>query len=130
MSSNAVTPNASAHFRSLGGLWLVYGLLRILAAVALIVCSATTTVMFGALLNRVANPFMLMDIFHILYIGAIVLALLCGALGLLAGMALMSGGRSGRTLGLLAAFFSLCNLPFGTTLGIYTLVVLLPIRTK
>jgi len=31
---------------------------------------------------------------------------------------------------LLAAFFSLCNLPFGTTLGIYTLVVLLPIRTK
>ncbi len=130
MSSNAVAANASANFRTLGALWFVYGLLRIVAAIGLLVYSATATLMFGALLNRVANPFMLMDIFHILYIGAIVLALLCGALGLLAGMALMSGGRSSRTLGLLAAFFSLCNLPFGTTLGIYTLVVLLPVRTK
>jgi hypothetical protein len=42
----------------------------------------------------------------------------------------MGGQRSGRTLGLLAGFLSLANIPLGTTLGIYTLIVLLPIRTN
>src|SRR5271157_6050630 len=44
-----------------------------------------------------------------------------------AGLALLAERRSGCTLALVAGFLSLSNIPLGTTLGIYTLVMLLPI---
>jgi hypothetical protein len=99
-------------------------------AVCLVVYGRTAALMFGALLNRVPDPFTLLGIFHFLYTVMIVLAVVCGILGLIAGLALLAGQRSGRTLALLAGFLSLSNIPLGTTLGIYTLVVLLPIRAE
>jgi hypothetical protein len=84
--------------------------------------------MFGALLNRVPDPFTLMTAFHVIYTVMIVLSAVCGILGIIAGLALLAGNRSGRTLALVAGFLSLSNIPVGTTLGIYTLVVLLPTR--
>jgi hypothetical protein len=86
--------------------------------------------MFGALLNRVPNPFSLMADFHVLYIATIALSVVCGILGIIAGLALLSGNPSGRLLALIAGFLSLSNIPLGTTLGIFTLVVLLPIRAE
>jgi hypothetical protein len=65
----------------------------------------------------------LMGAFHFLYAATIVLSVVCGVLGLLAGLALLGGQRSGRTLCLIAGFLSLPNIPLGTTLGIYTLIV-------
>ena len=131
MTSNEFADrSASGRFPTLGVFWILYGLLRLVAAVGLFLYTATATLMFGALLNRVANPYALMDIFHIVYLGAIVLAVVSGIVGIMAGLALMGGGRSVRTLGLIAGFLSLCNLPLGTTLGIYTLIVLLPMRTS
>jgi hypothetical protein len=100
--------------------------LRLLAAVWLFFFQGTAKVMFGALLVRVPNPFALMSDFEALYGAWIVLSILCGVLGLLAGVVLLGSKSSGRTLPLIAAFLSLCEVPFGTTLGIYTLVVLLP----
>jgi hypothetical protein len=129
-SNDVVDRNASGRFPTLGTIWILYGLIRLVSAVGLFVYSATATLMFGALLNRVADPFTLMDIFHFLYLGAIVLAVVSGIVGIMAGLALLNGGRSARMLGLIAGFLSLCNLPLGTTLGIYTLVVLLPMRTN
>jgi hypothetical protein len=85
--------------------------------------------MFGALLNRVPDPFALMADFHVLYAMLIALSVVCGILGIIAGLALLAGNRSGRMLALIAGFLSLCNIPLGTTLGIYTLIVLLPMRT-
>jgi hypothetical protein len=82
--------------------------------------------MFGALLGRVPDPFALMSDFHIAYAAIVVLSLLCGLFGLLAGLALLASQRPARTLALLAAFLSVSEIPFGTTLGIYTLIVLLP----
>jgi hypothetical protein len=82
--------------------------------------------MFGALLSRVPEPFTLMGVFHFMYILIIALSIVCGILGLMAGLALLGGKVSGRTLALIAGFLSLSNIPLGTTLGIYTLVVLLP----
>jgi len=82
--------------------------------------------MFGALLTRVANPFALMSDFHFVYLALIVLSILCGVFGLLAGLALLANQSSARNLALVAAFLSVSEIPFGTTLGIYTLVVLLP----
>jgi hypothetical protein len=93
-------------------------------ALWLFVFNGTATVMFGALLNRVPDPFTMMSEFHFIYVAIIVLSVLCGVLGILGGLAMM-GGRSGRSILILAAFLSLCEIPLGITLGVYTLIVLL-----
>jgi hypothetical protein len=120
--------NLSGHRRILGVCWLVYGILRLIMGICLVLFSGTATVMFGALLGRVPDPFALMGDFHILYAGIVVLTVLCGLFGLLAGLALLAKQRPARMLALLAAFLSVSEIPFGTTLGIYTLIVLLPLR--
>ena len=126
MSTNAVAArNPRANSRTLGALWVVYGILRLVAAILLLLYAGTATVMFGALLTRVADYASFMAIFHVLYIAAIIVTALSGLFGLFAGLALLAG-KSARTLVLLAAFFSLSDLPLGTTLGIYTLIVFLP----
>ena len=113
--------------RTLGLCWLIYGLLRLVMAFCLVLFNPTATVMFGALLGRVADPFALMSDFHIIYTGIVVLSVLSGIFGLLAGLALLAK-RPARMLALIAAFLSVSEIPLGTTLGIYTLVVLLPSR--
>ena len=125
----AAEDNLSGHRQILGICWIVYGILRIIAGIWLALFSATSTVMFGALLTRVANPFALMGDFHIVYAGLVVLSFLCGLFGIMAGLALLANQRPARVLALLAAFFSVSEIPFGTTLGIYTLIVLLPLRS-
>jgi len=126
MSTNAATTqNPRANSTTLGALWIVYGILRLIAVIILVLYVGTATVMFGALLNRVPDPYTLMTTFHILYIAAIIVTALSGLFGLFAGLALIAG-KSARTLSLVAAFLSLSDLPLGTTLGIYTLIVFLP----
>src|SRR5277367_5935883 len=112
--------------RGLGILWVVYGLLRLVMALGVFMWSSTLTLMWGALLSRVPNPFALMDYFHLFLGFAIILGILAGIVSIIAGLALMSGGGSSRSLGLVAAFFGLINGPLGIALGAYTLVVLVP----
>jgi hypothetical protein len=116
----------SGHIRTLGRCWIVYGVIRMTMAVCLAIYGSIATLMFGALLNRVPDPFTLMGVFHFMYTVMIALSVLCGILGLMAGLALLGGQRSGRMLALIAGFLSLSNIPLGIALGIYTLVVLLP----
>jgi hypothetical protein len=118
--------NLSGHRRILGVCWIVYGILRLIMGICLVLFSGTATVMFGALLVRVPDPFVLMGDFHFVYAAIVVLTVLCGLFGLLAGLALLVNQRPARMLALLAAFLSISEIPFGTTLGIYTLIVLLP----
>jgi len=120
-----IPANLARHFRILGICWILYGILRLISAVWLTLFSSTATLMFGALLNRVPNPFAMMDAFHIFYGFVIFLSGVIGILGVMAGLALLSGTRSARLLAILAAFLSLSSVPLGTTLGIYTLIVLL-----
>ena len=119
--------SVSRYLRTLGGCWIIYGIIRLVLATLLVLYSGTATVMFGALLSRVPDPFTLMGVFHFFYIAMTVLSVVCGILGLMAGLALLGGKRAGRMLALLAGVLSLLNIPLGTTLGIYTLVVLLPL---
>lgn len=127
MSSNAfAAARASGHRRTLGFCWIVYGIIRVVAAVWLVFFSSTATLMFGALLARVPNPFALMSDFHAVYVVAIFIAALGGIVGILAGLALLASKTAGRMMALVAGFLSLCDIPLGTTLGIYTLVILLP----
>ena len=125
MSTAATAQNPRANSSTLGALWIVYAILRLVAVILLVLYAATATVMFGALLTRVTDYQTFMAIFHILYIAAIIVTALSGLFGLLAGLALLAG-KSARTLSLVASFLSLSDLPLGTTLGIYTLIVFLP----
>jgi hypothetical protein len=127
-SGHPAMQSPGGRFRTLGACWIVYGIFRLIMAVCLFIYGATATLMFGALLNRVPNPFALMDLFHFFYMATIALSVVCGILGFLAGLALVAG-RSGRMLALVAGFLSLSDIPFGITLGIYTLIELLPART-
>jgi hypothetical protein len=110
--------------RTLGICWVIYGIIRLAMALWLFVFNGTATVMFGALLARVPDPFTMMSEFHIIYVAIIVLSVICGVLGIIGGLGAMAGG--GRSILILAALLSLCALPLGITLGVYTLVVLLP----
>jgi hypothetical protein len=127
VSAEHYTPTTSQNpSRTLGICWIIYGIIRLAMALWLFVFNGTATVMFGALLNRVPDPFSLMSEFHIIYVAIIVLSVLCGILGILGGLAMAGGSRSGRNILILAALLSLSELPLGITLGVYTLVVLLP----
>ncbi len=112
--------------RVLGIFWVLYGIARLVMALWLAVFTPTATVMFGALLTRVPNPFSLMTVFHFLYLGIILWSAACGVFGILAGLALLAGRGFAPRLAVVAAVLSLSELPLGTTLGIYTLILFLP----
>ena len=117
---------ASTRPRILGLCWVVYGVLRLAMTFWLLTFTTAATLMFGALLTRVPDPFSLMSLFHFLYLGVIIWSALSGVVGILAGVTLLSGQRSARPLAIAAALLSLSELPFGIALGVYTLVVVVP----
>ena len=125
MVSDDSSFEVSRHFRILGVCWMLYGILRIVTAVLLLYFDGTATLMFGALLNRVADPFTLMEAFHVIYGTLVVFSAVCGVLGIVTGWSLLSSQRSGRMLAIISGFCSLWSIPLGTTLGIYTLIVML-----
>ncbi len=123
MPSDSPMSHPAAQWKTLGGLWIVYGIIRLAVALLLVVYNGVATVMFGALLVRVPNAFDLMSIFHIFYVVAIIVTVLAGIFGVLAGLALLAARSSARFLALAAAFLSVSDLPLGTTLGTYTMVL-------
>jgi hypothetical protein len=126
MISEAISgPYSVRPFRILGICWLIYGALAIIFGFWLVAFQNNATMMFGALLSRVSDPFTLMDEFHVLYGAAIVLAAVCGVLGILAGWALLANLRVARIVVVAAAIVSLPRMPLGTALGIFSLILLL-----
>jgi hypothetical protein len=119
------------HLRVLGILWLVYSIFHILMGAWSLVFShyflPAITQFFPQNLNQDALHFL--GFFRIFYIYTFVYSAATGALGLWAGWALLRRERNGRMLALVAAFFSLISIPFGTALAAYTLVILLPGRS-
>ena len=110
----------------LGACWIAYGAFRICVGVAMLLFAPTATVMFGALLGRVADPFALMGAFHVLYVVVTVLSFVCGLLGIAAGLATRRNPKAGRSLLIVSGLLALMDLPLGVALGVYTLIVLLP----
>jgi hypothetical protein len=117
--------NPGANRGALGALWLIYGIIRLAVAILLVLYSGTATVMFGALLTRVPDYIPLMTLFHFFHAVAIIVTALSGLFGILAGLALLAARSSARSLSLVAAFLSVSDIPLGTTLGIYTLIIFL-----
>jgi hypothetical protein len=116
------------NFRTLGVLWGLYGILMVAAAAWIMVYNRTLTLMWGAIISRVANPFAWMDLFHMLLVATVIMALISAALSFFAAFALMGGARSARTAGLLAAAFGLLGAPPGVALGAFTVVMLYPLN--
>jgi hypothetical protein len=107
--------------KNLGVLWIVYGILRLAGAAAIVIWSATWTRMFGALVTNTPNPLGMMSMFHAAMMFLVVLGVVAGIVSLIAGFALMTGGDAARPLALLASFFGLTNGPLGIALGAFTL---------
>src|SRR5215469_7102937 len=129
--ANNTLPNSTditSHDRAalIGTLWAIYGIVRLVIALVLTFFSGVATVMFGALLTRVPNPFALMTDFHILYVFIIAWNILSGIVALVAAAGLLGGSSFARKTVILAAFLALPVLPFGIMLGVYTLIVFLP----
>jgi uncharacterized membrane protein len=120
-----ITQNPTRNWKTLGTLWIVYGIVRLIVAILLVIYSGVATVMFGALLVRVPDALSLMSIFHFFYIVAIIIIILSGIFSVVAGLALLAARTSARALSLTAALLALADLPLGTTLGTYTLVLFL-----
>jgi uncharacterized membrane protein len=110
--------------RTLGICWIVYGIFRLAMGAGAVLCAPTATVMFGALLTRVADPFTWMGFFHVGYVCWIGLCLVCGILGIVGGLTLMRSPYGGRGLLVAASLLSLSDLPVGIAIGVYTLVEL------
>jgi len=115
--------------RPLGIFWIGYGIFRVCLGVALVFFAPTATVMFGALLGRVPNPYWLMGLFHVLYGLAIVVSVLCGVLGIAGGgLAFIGNADAARGWLIVASFLALSETLLGLALGIYTVIELLPFR--
>jgi hypothetical protein len=125
MTSEGSVAPASGRATPLALCWIVFGMVRLIAAVWMLSFAGTATVMFGALLTRVPNPYSLMSAFHIIYSGWIILSAGSGIFAILAGIALFAGAGASRILAVVAAVLSLPFLPVGTALGTYTLVIFL-----
>jgi hypothetical protein len=118
----------SSSLRVLGILWAVYSGFRILTAAWTIAFSRMFLPMIGTMIPKNADVDMT-PFFHMLsgfYVVSGVYSVLAGAAGIWASWALLKREPAGRMIALVIAFISLISIPFGTALGVYTLVVLLP----
>jgi len=117
---------SSGRLRILSICWAAYGLVCLGFGALMVICSDDAAAIAWPIATRLDNPVRLLDIFHVAYTGVVVLSAVCGILGLLAAAALARRNPAGRKLALVAGFLSLSRIPLGITLGVYTLVVLLP----
>jgi hypothetical protein len=108
---------------NLGILWVIYGVICVAQAAWMFVEAPVLTLMWGAIITRVPNPFAWMDVFHIVLIAAIALGILSAIFSFLAGVSLMGASRPNRTLVLVATFLGLIRGPLGIAIGVYTLVL-------
>src|ERR1700728_59458 len=147
LSSSLVSPEISTvvasqtlnrHLRVMGILWAIYSGFRILMAVWTLVFSRMFLPTFMNVVTRStpqarepAVAPLLQSIVQMMsgfYAISAIFAILAGSLGFWAAWALLKHQPNGRTLALVAARLSLIRLPFGTALGVYTLVILLPAK--
>ncbi|HEV2213971.1 MAG TPA: hypothetical protein VGR64_01700 [Terracidiphilus sp.] len=114
--------------RALSIFWFVYaGLSLLLGLAGLTFAKAFMSGGFGPWMHGPMSPEWMGPAFiHFIW----VILLLRAGLALAAGWGLMEHTQWGRLAAIVAAIFSLLKFPFGTALGIWTLVVLLGYRNS
>jgi hypothetical protein len=118
----------SRHVHTLGILWCVYGVYRLLAGVValLFLMGVATPAFMGGMGSRGMSFLPFAPVMGGLAAVAGVFILLSSCLAFVTGFALMTRKPWGRTIAIVAAILSLIKIFFGTALGIYTLWVLAP----
>src|SRR5580698_4705326 len=61
---------AGAGMKNLGILWMLYGILRLAGAAAIVIWEATLTKMWGSIITTTPNPLALMSMFHVSMLAA------------------------------------------------------------
>lgn len=110
------------HVKIIGILWIVFGGISLLAAAFLF-----TLLMGVSFIPDIESPAPGIIRFVGFFAGSF-LALL-GLPKILGGWGLLKGKEWGRILTLVVSFLSLLNVPLGTALGIYSIVILMDKRT-
>lgn len=82
--------------------------------------------MWGAIINRVTDPFFWMSAFHIWLAGAVVVLVLAAICSFLAAASLMRSRGTGHRLTRIASVLAILTGPLGIALGAYTMVVTVP----
>jgi hypothetical protein len=114
-----------ARSKTLGILWLISALVCFVKAAWIALEFPILTLMWGALLNRVPNPFAWMSDFHAVLTGIIVWDVLAGIFAIMGGLAWMQNSRSTPFFLTVAALLALITGPLGLILGVYTLAIAL-----
>jgi hypothetical protein len=119
--------------KALGVVWLAWAAFSLVfGVVGLTVASAFLFGHFGPWMNgpwaHGPQPFEWLGP-AILHFAWVILVIRSG-LALVAGWGLMERTQWGRIVAIVAAFFNLLKFPFGTALGIWTLIVLLGYRNS
>jgi hypothetical protein len=138
ISSPVAGQTLDSHVRVMGILWAIYSGFRVLMALWTLVFSRmflpTITNLVTKSMPEDSDPGMapllhsLVQMMSGFYVISAIFGILAGALGFWAAWALLKHQPNGRTLALVVAFISLISIPFGTGLGVYTLVILLPAK--
>jgi hypothetical protein len=123
-------PRVHRHLQSLGILWCVLGVYRVVRGlIAMIFFRALTTHnfgndawMFGGRFHGPFPPIWMAGLWPLIAATTVFTA----ALALAAGYGLLNRAPWGRIVAIIAAIFTLIKFPLGTALGIYTLWVLAP----
>ena len=118
----------SNHVRVMGILWLVYSIFHIVMAVWTLAFSHYFLPAMQEAFARANTPFPfpIFRFMHMFYALTAVYGVATGILGIFAGVALLQRKRGARVLAIVAAFICVISIPFGTAIGVYTLVILLP----
>jgi hypothetical protein len=110
------------HVKIIGILWIVFGAMSLLAAAIMF-----TILMGVSFIPDIESPAPGILRFVGFFIGSF-LALL-GLPKIIGGWGLLKGHEWGRILTLIVSFLSLLNIPFGTALGIYSIIILMTKET-
>lgn len=124
-------PRVQRHLQTLGILWCVFGVYRIVAGFfGMIFFRAVSMHRFGGEwpFGHYGGSFGPSWMGAMLPVIAFV-AVVAAALALLVGWSLLTRKPWGRTIAIIVAILSLLKFPFGTALGIYTLWVLAPVAS-
>jgi uncharacterized membrane protein len=113
-------------YRTLGILWLVYAAICIFEAVWLVIERHVLRLMWGALINRVPDPFAWMGYYDMLLLAAVTLAIITAIFSFFGAFALMRPVISGRPFAQIASILAIIHGPLGVALGVYTLICIVP----
>ncbi len=112
----------ASHVHLLGIFWIIIGVLTAIGALFLLGLGSLA----GAFMRAPDVPMQARMIAPIMFWSLGIFTAAIAVVGFIAGFGLLKVRPWARVLAIVLGFISLLNAPFGTALGVYTLVILLP----